>query len=235
MLVDLFMVYQFVRRLATPFNEWEAYKLGIIDADGNVLKKRKDLKTVKERDSFGVFDVMVLNLKKLLAKVPGGSSRIASYAAALWLIREWNHFSDSSILTEETSDEEILESVDSFYDRYVNYINEMNDVNQKSELNRLFEEKVLEDAPTVNVGSGNIAGLGVGPQGEPGLTKRQMKRYKNKNLMQRRRLVDFMNVKEDQGTLSPEEMTRQHGKIMKYKNHTRPGTVQSAIPTQRLT
>lgn len=33
--------------------------------------------------------------------------------------------------------------------------------------------KIKEDAPTVNVGSGNIAGLGVGPQGEPGVKKRR--------------------------------------------------------------
>ena len=31
MVVDLFLVYQFVRRLATPFEKWEAYKEGIID------------------------------------------------------------------------------------------------------------------------------------------------------------------------------------------------------------
>jgi hypothetical protein len=236
MIIDLFLVYSFIRRLATPFKEWEAYKLGIIDEDGNVLKKRKDLLTIKERDAFGVFDVMILNLKKLLAKVPGGSSRIASYAAALYLIREWNHFSDSSILTEETSDEEILESLDSFYDRYVNYIYEMNDVNQKSELDRLFEQKVLEDAPTVNAGSGNIAGIGVGPQGEPGLTKKQSDRYKRRNLPGKR-LRDILGMKED-ATLSPDQLTRQHGKDKRYKKHAKPivsATVSATQSSERLT
>ena len=37
MIVDLFMVFQFVKRLATPFKEWDAYKLGIIDEDGKIL------------------------------------------------------------------------------------------------------------------------------------------------------------------------------------------------------
>jgi hypothetical protein len=200
MIVDLFLVYQFIRRLATPFNEWEAYKLGIIDAEGNVLKKRKDLRLVKERDAFGVFDVMILNLKKLLAKLPGGSSRIASYAAALWLIREHKAFTADSILTEDISDEQLLESAELFINSYTDYTMLEKVVNQKSELNRLFEQNILEDAPTVNVGSGNIAGLGVGPQGEPGLTKKQMNRYKSKNLMQRRKFSDFMNVKEDRET-----------------------------------
>jgi hypothetical protein len=35
--------------------------------------------------------------------------------------------------------------------------------------------KIKEDAPTVNVGSGQVAGLGVGPQGEPGVKKKRKK------------------------------------------------------------
>jgi hypothetical protein len=39
---------------------------------------------------------------------------------------------------------------------------------------------IKEDAPTVNAGSGNIAGIGVGPQGEPGVSvKAQRKRQRN--------------------------------------------------------
>ena len=194
MVVDLFLVYSFIRRLATPFEKWPAYELGIIDKDGNILKKRKNLLTIKERNAFGIFDVMILNLKKLLAKVPGGSSRIASYAAALYLIREWNHFSDSSMLTEDLSDNHIEESIDLFYDRYVNYIQLSEDVNQKISLDSVFEQRFFEETPTVNVGSGAIAGLGVGPQGEPGLTPSQMKRYKKKNKGQKR-LRDIIGVK----------------------------------------
>jgi hypothetical protein len=172
------LVYQFIRRLATPFKEWEAYKLGIIDENGNVLKKRKDLTLASERKAFGVFDVMILNIKKLLAKIPGGSSRIASYAAALYLIKEWNHFSSSSMLTEDISDRTIEESIEVFYDRYVNYIN----------LQEVVNKKIYEEAPTMNVGSGAIAGIGVGPNGEPGLTLSQMIRYKKKNKKSPKRL-----------------------------------------------
>jgi hypothetical protein len=179
-MIDLFMVYMFLRRLATPFNEWEAYKLGIIDEKGNILKSRKDLLLKKERDAFGVFDIMILNLKKLLAKVPGGSTRLASYAAALYLIREWNHFTDSSLLTEQISEEAIIESIALCFNGYSDYITLIESVNQKVQLNDLFEQKILE-MPTVSAGSGAIAGIGVGPQGEPGLTPAQMARYKKKN------------------------------------------------------
>lgn len=181
MLIDLWQVYSFIRRLSTPFREWEAFKLGIIDENGEILKKRKDLLTKRERDAFGVYDLLVLNIKKVLAKIPGGSTRLGSYAAALYLIREWNHFSDSSILTEQTSEEEITESVNLYFNGYSDYNTLIESVNQKDRLNRLFEEKILEDGPTVSAGSGAIAGIGIGPDGEPGLTPTQMKRYKKKN------------------------------------------------------
>ena len=170
-MLDLFLVYQFIRRLATPFREWEAYKLGIIDENGNVLRKRKDLDTQKERSAFGAYDVMVLNLKKLIEKVPGGKTRLASYAAALFLIREWNHFSKDSMLNESVSDNQILDSINHFF----------SDKSIIPHIPEYVKDNMKEDAPTVNVGSGNIAGLGVGPQGEPGLTKKQMDRYKKKN------------------------------------------------------
>ena len=38
-----------------------------------------------------------------------------------------------------------------------------------------------EEAPANSVGGGKIAGMGVGPQGEPGVGPRAMKRYKDKN------------------------------------------------------
>lgn len=41
--------------------------------------------------------------------------------------------------------------------------------------------EMSEEAPTMSVGTGKIAGMGVGPQGEPGVTPKAMKRYKDKN------------------------------------------------------
>jgi hypothetical protein len=170
MIVDLFLVYQFIRRLATPFENWPAYEAGVIDKNGNILKGKKERNARSERESFGIFDLMILKLKKLLANVPGGSSRLASYAAALWLIKEWKHFSDESLLNENVSESVLNESLDLFFSTYCYYTGLEEDV----------KEKMIEE-PTVNVGSGNIAGLGVGPQGEPGLTPSQMKKYKKKN------------------------------------------------------
>ena len=186
MLVDLYLVYQFLRRLTTPFEEWDAYKVGIIDKNGNILKKKNERKTSAEKDAFGTFDIMILKLKKLLGKLPGGESKIASYAAALWLIREWNHFSDSSTLTEDISEDVLDESIEVFSETYFYYTTLVEGVNIK----------MKEDGSIgMTVGSGAIAGLGVGPQGEPGLTKSQQKKHKKRaasTSLPRKSFSDFL-------------------------------------------
>jgi hypothetical protein len=145
--IDLYLVYQFIRRLVTPFTEWEAYKLGIIDERGNVLRKRRELRLQPEIRAFGVFDVMILNLKKLLEKLPAGQTRIASYAAALWLIREHKAFTPGSLLTEDLSDEQLFESAESFFYSYTDYTTLIESVKQKThDLDRVFEERLLNEA-----------------------------------------------------------------------------------------
>ena len=171
MIVDLFLVYQFIKRLATPFNEWDAYELGIIDDRGEILIKRRDM-TQRQRDSWGKFDVLVLKLKRLLEKIPGGRSRIASYAAALWLIKEGEN-RDANMLTEQSLENELME--------YMKLV----------ESNFDFEE----EAPANAVGGGNIAGVGVGPDGEPGFTRTAMNRYKQKNTKQLKRFRDMWDKK----------------------------------------
>lgn len=85
---DLFVTYRFLRALTTPFNKTEAYKHGIIDERGTPLKKKKELKTSSEKSSYTMFDRLVFRMKRLIEKLPLGKTRLASFAAALWLIKE---------------------------------------------------------------------------------------------------------------------------------------------------
>ena len=39
--VDLVLTYQFIKRLVQPFNETEAFKLGIIDEVGSRIKTKE--------------------------------------------------------------------------------------------------------------------------------------------------------------------------------------------------
>jgi len=87
-LVDIYLVYRILRRLTQPFTDWEAYKLGVIDDKGNILKKSNDRLKLAEREAFTKFDLLVLKLKRLLGTLPAGRTRLASYAAALWFLKE---------------------------------------------------------------------------------------------------------------------------------------------------
>ena len=86
--IDAFITFRFLKLLVTPFDKTEAYRLGIIDKRGKVLRKYKTLERIEERQAYTILHRLVFNIKKLIEKVPGGKSRVASYAAALFLIKE---------------------------------------------------------------------------------------------------------------------------------------------------
>lgn len=165
MIVDLFLVYSFIKRLVTPFNKWEAYKEGIIDDKGNILIKRKDYTKNDQKKAFGVFDQMILNIKKLLGKLPGGQTKLASYATALWLIREQQRIEATNYLTEQSIEEDLEFALERFL---------------KENKSIIDEAAKIEEEPTNSVGGGAIAGLGVGPDGEPGVSKKNQKKHKKR-------------------------------------------------------
>ena len=88
--IDLFVAYRFLRILTTPWEDQEAYKLGIIDKDGKLLRKRNTLKTDAEKKSFTLLHRLIFNLKRILHKIPGVRSKIGTYATALYLLKQ--HF-----------------------------------------------------------------------------------------------------------------------------------------------
>jgi hypothetical protein len=84
-LMGTFVAYKFVKQLAKPWKEWDAYKLGIIDADGNTIKSPT---TKKEKEAFDLPERLIRNVKKIIEKIPFGKSRLGSLAAALFLLKE---------------------------------------------------------------------------------------------------------------------------------------------------
>lgn len=93
---DLVYTFRFLKMLVTPFENTKAYELGIIDKDGKRIKT-KSVDSADEKSSYTAFHRLVFNIKRLMAKAPGGGSTIASYAAALYLVKEKLELSDSSI------------------------------------------------------------------------------------------------------------------------------------------
>jgi len=88
--IDLLITYRVIKMLVTPWKQHDAYKLGIIDDNGKVLRKAKTLKSAKEKDSYTILHRFVFNLKRLLGLLPGGKSKFASYATALALLLKEN-------------------------------------------------------------------------------------------------------------------------------------------------
>jgi len=86
--VDSVIAYRILRMLVTPFEATDAYALGIIDAKGKELKKMSQLNTVEERDAYSILHRMIFRLKRIIEKVPVESKKLATFAAALALIKE---------------------------------------------------------------------------------------------------------------------------------------------------
>ena len=94
--IDLFVTYRFIKLLVTPFDKMPAYKLGIIDKDGaRVMEKTvsrgmqpTQLKTDEEKSAYTVLHKLVFNIKKIFGKVPGLRTKLGTYAAALFLLKD---------------------------------------------------------------------------------------------------------------------------------------------------
>jgi hypothetical protein len=96
---DLIYTFRFIKLLVTKWENTDAYKLGIIDADGKPLRKASSLETSEEKSAYTLFHRLVYNVKRLVNKVPlVGKTTLASWAAALWLIKEETGMSEKSIV-----------------------------------------------------------------------------------------------------------------------------------------
>lgn len=139
---DMFFVYEFLRRLSTPFNQWPAFKSGIIDAKGNILISVKEL-TPQQQKSWNYIDALSVGIKKLIDRVPNTKQKLATITGTMMLMREAENPTSPS--AQQLAEE---------FERLLNI---------KS------IQQVLEDGVAVNsAGAGNVQGIGVGPKGEPG-------------------------------------------------------------------
>jgi len=96
--IDLFVTYRFIKLLVTPFEKTEAFKLGIIDENGNRVMpppiagvrqtKAEPLRTTEEKNAYTILHKLVFNIKKIFGKVPGLRTKLGTYAAALFLLKD---------------------------------------------------------------------------------------------------------------------------------------------------
>ena len=128
--VDLFVTYRFLKLLTTPFEKTDAFKLGIIDANGHRIKLPKsskpavELTTSELKNSYTILHKLIFNIKKLFAKVPGLRTKVGTYAAALFLLKD--------------TFKEHVEDPDMFEKEFIKYLKENN-----IELDREISEEVI--------------------------------------------------------------------------------------------
>jgi len=128
--IDLFVTYRFLRLLTTPFKDTDAFKLGIIDEKGNRIRKPKSTKPAVElatselKNSYTILHKLVFNIKKLFNKVPGLRTKVGTYAAALFLLKD--------------TFKEHVEDPDMFEKEFMKYLKE-NDI----ELDNEISEEVI--------------------------------------------------------------------------------------------
>lgn len=156
-LIDNLIAYRILTMLIKPFDDTQAYKLGIIDAKGKNLKKSSTLKTSAEKDAYTYLNRLVFNMKKIINKLPGGESKLKSLVAALFLVKEYYQNNDRTTSLMEQRYNQILEMLkDNVY---------------------LVEEEILvrnflnEDAVA------NVAGAGVATE-TPAPLKKDISKYK---------------------------------------------------------
>lgn len=131
-LINSYIIYQVIKKLTMPFSNWKACKLGVIDENGNILIEPKD-RTQEEKNSFSLLDVFILNMKKILMKLPGGNTKFATYAGALFLLKE----------------EEITE------EKFLKFLNENNDLTAGAGLEGTYE--VVKNYMDITPGQGKNA------------------------------------------------------------------------------
>ena len=150
-MIDNLIAVRMLYMLVTPFEKTKAYELGIIDADGKILRKASQLTTDDEKDAYNYLTRLVFNVKRLINKLPGGESKLKNFVAAYFLIKE-SYKKKSTLVNEE----ELIR----LCERDIILVEEQIQV-----------EKILEEI------AANATGTGVSTN-EPVVKKKDVKKYK---------------------------------------------------------
>lgn len=174
--IDAAIVYRILRMLVTPFKDTDAYRLGIIDAKGKVLKRESQLNTTEQKNAYTLLHRLVFRLKRIIEKVPIENKKFVSFAAALALIKENYELGKEPIDLEA----QFLEEVNKTYDTAL-VENFLQDKYTKT-LKQFMEDGALGMAAANNAAvTPGIAGLPPDDPVVPAKNKLTMFRRKRKN------------------------------------------------------
>tara|TARA_R110002012_G_scaffold315299_1_gene529007 strand:- start:1355 stop:1900 length:546 start_codon:yes stop_codon:yes gene_type:complete len=88
-LINAFTLYTFVQELTTPFIQTDAYRKGLIDENGDLLKKYSSF-TMEEKHIMSPFKKLVFKVKQLFEMIPNPSVKyqLKNFSTALKILSE---------------------------------------------------------------------------------------------------------------------------------------------------
>lgn len=158
-IVDALITFRIIKMLVTSWTSTDAYKLGIIDKDGNPLKKSEELKTPQEEAAYTSLHRLVFKLKRILQKIPVVNRNLVNYAAALWLIKECNES-----MEEPDNLEELFNQLNNSLAGFKHERDQLMIFMKEERSFELYHALLNEDGAANVAGSGAIAGF----QGDAG-------------------------------------------------------------------
>ena len=109
--LDNLLALRLLKILVTPFEEFPACKSGIIDENGKYITP-KHKRTPEQKRTLTYLDRLMINIKKLINKLPGGESKLKNLIAAMVLIKECQSNQDDGELLTEQNLVDKVETVD---------------------------------------------------------------------------------------------------------------------------
>lgn len=175
-IADSLIAIKVLRMLTMPIENFQAYKLGIVNKNGKEIRKPR---TPAEKEAYDILDRLVLRLRSIIALVPIENKTFLNYAAAYLLIRE-------------SIDQENYENLEERYSVLKEDVSEDSIDLSMSFLNHLYEDPgaiIAAGEPSVVNTTDNIKGsiiaTPVGKKAKMKLVRRNQKDEK-----------DFYNIKQ---------------------------------------
>jgi hypothetical protein len=122
-LSNFILAYKILKDLAIPYSEMDAFKLGIIDDKGHMIKSPS---TELEKQSYDSYTRLILNMRRLLQRLIGTNPTVNKLATLLLLkegvdsevakfvVKQLDMPSDRSDISDLQADS-ILESIKEYY------------------------------------------------------------------------------------------------------------------------
>lgn len=184
--INNLIAYKVLSMIIKPFEDTDAYKLGIIDAKGNNLIKPSKFDRAEQKEAYTYLHRLVFNMKKILNKLPGGASKTKDIVAAFWLIKEYYEKNDKqlSLMEDRFSDllkkDVVLAEEQVIVEKYLSR-KDYCDACDRPKSECVCNKESVEEEGGVGGAPTNATGAAVSTD-RPAIRSKDVAKYKKKNV-----------------------------------------------------